>query len=90
MQNPSDILTSKNGTAIYDVPATLTGLNGQVITAREDSTLTVCTGTKDDGSAINFLTARNWDTLKSGEQVFAGHGYTIINITFTVGSFRLD
>lgn len=90
--NPSDKLTVKGGTQILNTPSgtPVTGLAALSIVAREDSTITACTGTTSSGAAYNFFSTLNWGTLKNGDVLFAPDGYLITSITYTSGSLLLN
>jgi len=83
----SDKMVGANGMVIQEV-ASATGLNVDYFIAREDTTVSVCTGVDADGNAVDFKTTQNWDSLIAGDECIPPTGSVIQAITLTVGSIK--
>lgn len=82
-------ISGANGMIILDVAQAYTSKNYNYLIPREDSTLTVCTGTDGDGNDINLLTTQNWDgTLKNTDELLPPPGYIITAVTLASGSLK--
>jgi len=83
-------LAGASGMNILDVAQAYTALAYEYLIPREDTIMSVCTGTKiSDGTTINLLTTQNWDgTLKVTDFIIPPSGYVISALTLSSGSFQ--
>jgi hypothetical protein len=82
-------LGAENGQYIIDDTNAHTGLDVYLIIPREDTVISVCTGTDSQGNAVDFKTVNNWDgTVSSTDLLAVPIGHTITAITLTSGSIQ--
>ena len=80
-------LNGDKGTFIIDDTTAYTDLNYEVIIPTEDTVLSVCTGLDNQGNAIDFKVAHNWNaTLTAAHgSLTVPRGAKITAITLTSG-----
>jgi len=87
MESIEGRLVGSKGAHRIDVSTEVTGLEKTVILAETDVSITTCSGTDEQGGAVDFTAAPyNWTSLVPGIPYAAEMGHTIETIQLTSGS----
>lgn len=81
-------LAASNGSFLIADTTARTGLNVTSFYVREDSVVSLMTGTKDDGTSVTFTTTLgiSGKSLKAGDLFCIPQGQRVTAITMTSGS----
>ncbi len=79
-------VSGANGCLLIDHTFANTSLEFDTIIAQEDTVFSVLSGTDSNGSAVDFKTVQNVDTVKANALILVPMGANIDSITLVSGS----